>query len=301
MGGSSSEKNISIKTANAIIASISNKYSIEPINITFDGDFSFLKQVKKRDVIFNALHGGSGENGDIQSILEMNGLIYTGSDSKASRTCMNKHLSKLVAQSEGIKVPRWILYKDNDDNKQKLFNSSENKFSYPLIIKPNNEGSTVGLAKVDSKEEIGIAISSALEFSNEIMIEEYISGREITVGILGNRALPIVEIFPEKDLFDYECKYLDGMSKYEVPANLDKDLAIKIQKDAIKIHESIGCRHYSRVDFMLDKDNNYYFLEINSLPGMTSTSLLPMAAKEAGLEFNQLINIILNMALLGDD
>jgi len=299
MGGSSSEKNISIKTANAIIASLSNRYSIEPINITFDGDFSFLKQVKKRDVIFNALHGGFGENGDIQSIFEMNGLIYTGSDSKASRICMNKHLSKLLAQSEGVRVPRWILYKDN--NNQKLFNSNEDKFSYPLIIKPNDEGSTVGLTKVDNKEKVDMAILSALEFSKEIMVEEYISGREITVGILGNRALPIVEIFPKKDLFDYECKYSDGMSRYEVPANLDKDLAIKIQKDAIKIHESIGCRHYSRVDFMLDKDNNYYFLEINSLPGMTSTSLLPMAAKEAGLEFNQLIDIILNMALLDND
>ena len=133
------------------------------------------------------------------------------------------------------------------------------------------------------------------------MIEEYISGREITVGILGNKALPIVEIFPKKDFFDYECKYSKGMSKYKVPAKIDKDITSKIQKDALLIHESIGCRHYSRVDFILDNNNQHYFLEINSLPGMTSTSLLPMAAKDAGVEFDKLIDLILNMALLNND
>ncbi len=302
MGGSSSEKDISIKTGNAIAASLSRQYSdVKSIHIAFDGNFSFLDEIQKGDIVFNALHGGHGENGDIQSILDMNGIIYTGSDSKASKICMDKHLSKLIAQSAGVVVPRWILYRHENNNKEKLFNTNIDNFSYPYIIKPNNEGSTIGLAKVENKGQIYDAMSIALEFSREIMIEEYIDGREITVGILGNKALPVVEIFPGKDLFDYECKYSDGMSKYDVPASIDNNLALKIQKDALKIYESIGCRHYSRVDFMLDKDNNYYFLEINSLPGMTSTSLLPMAAKDAGLDFDDLINIILNMALLQND
>ena len=302
MGGSSSEKNISIKTGNAIIKSLSAKYNnIQPVNVSFDKSLDFLNQIKRNDIVFNALHGGSGENGDIQSIFEMNNIIYTGSDSDASKICMNKHLSKLIAGTEGITTPHWVLYKDRKFSKKKLFNINQGKFYYPYIVKPNNEGSTIGLTKVDSDTQIESALSIALEFSKEIIIEEYIAGREITVGILGNKPLPIVEIFPVKKFFDYECKYTKGMSKYKVPAKIDKDIALIIQQDAIAIHEAIGCRHYSRVDFILDKNNKHYFLEINSLPGMTSTSLLPMAAKNAGLEFNELIDIILNMAIADND
>ena len=302
MGGSSSEKNISIKTGNAIVASLSGRYEVKPLNVSFhNNDISFLEELQKGDVVFNALHGGSGENGDIQSVLDMKGISYTGSGSKASKICMDKHFSKLIAQMEGLKVPDWVLYKHSNINSQKMFNVKKERFSYPYIIKPNSEGSTMGLAKIDNKDQVDSAISEALEFSSEIMIEEYISGREITVGILGNKALPIVEIFPQKDLFDYECKYSKGMSNYVVPAEINKELASKIQSDAIRIHESIGCKHYSRVDFMLDDDGNYYFLEINSLPGMTSTSLLPMAAKSAGVDFDNLIDIILNMAILDND
>ena len=301
MGGSSSEKDVSIKTGNAVVKALAEKYSnIYPIVVSFN-DLSFLNQIKEGDFVFNALHGGAGENGNLQSILELKNIIYTGSDSKASKICMNKHMAKLVAQSEGVYTPRWVLYKNKRFNKKKLFQAENNKFSYPYIIKPNDEGSTMGLTKVDSDKQLDSAISMALEFSEEIIVEEYISGREITVGILGNRALPIVEIFPQKDFFDYECKYLNGMSKYRVPAKINKKITQKIQKDALAIHESIGCRHYSRVDFILNQDNNHYFLEINSLPGMTSTSLLPMAAENAGLKFNQLIDLIVEMALLNND
>ncbi len=301
MGGASSEKNVSIKTGSAIIKALSSQYNnIVPVTIDKDADLSFLNEVIKEDMIFNALHGGSGENGDLQSILEINNIIYTGSDSKSSKICINKHLSKLVAKSEGVRTPKWIMYKEKQFSRKKLFNSSD-KFPYPYIIKPNNEGSTMGLTKVEEDDNISSAIAHALEFSNEIIVEEYISGREITVGILGNKPLPIVEIFPEKDFFDYECKYSKGMSKYVVPAKISEKLTSKIQKDALLIHESIGCRHYSRVDFILDNNNQHYFLEINSLPGMTSTSLLPMAAKEAGVGFDKLIDLILNMALLDND
>ena len=302
MGGSSSEKNISIKTGNAVIKALSEKYdNVSPVIVSFDDNLSFLDHITNKDIVFNALHGGSGENGDLQSILELNNIIYTGSNSKASKICMDKHVSKLVTQSEGINTPDWILYKDAKFTKQKLFKANDNRFSYPYIVKPNNEGSTMGIAKVDNEDQLDLAISLALEFSKEIIMEEYISGREITVGILGNRTLPIVEIFPKKDFFDYECKYLEGMSEYKVPAKISKDITSKIQKDALAIHEAIGCRHYSRIDFILDKKGQHHFLEINSLPGMTSTSLLPMAAKNAGVEFDQLIDLILNMALLSND
>jgi len=302
MGGSSSEKEISIKTANAVIRALSGKYKdIYPVNIVSEKDFDFINQIKPEDIVFNALHGGFGENGDIQSLFELNNILYTGSDSKSSKICMNKHLSKLIAKFEGLNTPRWVLYKNKRYNKKKLFNSRERKFSYPYIVKPNDEGSTFGLAKVNSEEELGLAISNSLEFSQEIIVEEYIEGREITVGILGNKPLPIVEIFPKHELFDYECKYSIDMTKYKVPAKIKKSIASKIQEDALLIHESIGCRHYSRVDFILDENNNHHFLEINSLPGMTSTSLLPMAAKSVDVEFDELIDIILNMGLRYND
>jgi len=304
MGGSSSERDVSIKTGNAVIASLSNKYSnINSIDVSFDkSDRSFLDKIGHDDIVFNALHGGSGENGDVQAMLEMKGFSYTGSNSKASKICMDKNLSKTIADKEGLNVPKWILVKNNNKKKY-LLDCRENneKVSYPIIVKPNSEGSTMGLAKANDFEEMNSAVSKAFEFSEEVMVEEYIVGREITVGVLGDRALPIVEIFPKKDFFDYECKYSKGMSTYDVPAKIDKELAIKIQKDAFKIHESIGCRHYSRVDFILGNNDNYYFLEINSLPGMTSTSLLPMAAKSAGMNFDELIDTILNMTILNND
>ena len=305
MGGSSSERDVSIKTGKAVITSLSKQYEVEPVDILFDGsDFPFLDKVQKGDVVFNALHGGSGENGDIQSLLDMRGISYTGSGPSASRICMDKHISKLIAQNEGVKVPDWFVYKNTMSYDRILLNDSllkAEKIFYPCIVKPNNEGSTMGLAKVDSKEELDFAIDRVMKFSTEVMIEEHVSGREITVGVLGfsegSKVLPIIEIFPKKDIFDYECKYSEGMSTYEVPAKIDQDLASRIHKDAIKIHESIGCRHYSRVDFILGDNNDYYFLEINSLPGMTSTSLLPMAAKSAGMNFDKLIETILNMAI----
>ena len=301
MGGASSEKNVSIKTGNAVINALSSIYKeVTPIVVTENQDLAFLDDIGSGDIIFNALHGGVGENGDLQSTLELKNISYTGSDSKASKICINKHLSKLVAQAEGICTPEWVLYKNKKNNHQKLFNSSS-KFSYPYIIKPNDEGSTMGLAKVEKESEVAAAISSSLEFSNEIIVEEYISGREITVGVLGNKPLPIVEIFPQKDFFDYECKYSEGMSNYVVPAKIDGKIASKIQDDALLIHEAIGCRHYSRVDFILDDSGQHYFLEINSLPGMTATSLLPMAAKEAGLGFDELIDLILNMGIIKND
>ena len=305
MGGSSSERDVSIKTGKAVITSLSKQYEVEPVDILFDGsDFPFLDKVQKGDVVFNALHGGSGENGDIQSLLDMRGISYTGSGPSASRICMDKHISKLIAQNEGVKVPDWFVHKNTMSYDRILLNDSllkAEKIFYPCIVKPNNEGSTMGLAKVDSEDQLDFAIDRVMKFSTEVMIEEHVSGREITVGVLGfsegSKVLPIIEIFPKKDIFDYECKYSEGMSTYEVPAKIDQDLASRIHKDAIKIHESIGCRHYSRVDFILGDNNDYYFLEINSLPGMTSTSLLPMAAKSAGMNFDELIETILNMAI----
>ena len=269
MGGSSSERDVSIKTGKAVIASLSKQYEVEPVEILFDGsDFPFLDKIQKGDIVFNALHGGSGENGDIQSLLDMRGISYTGSGPSASRICMDKHISKLIAQNKGVKVPDWFVHKNTMSYDRILLNDSllkAEKIFYPCIVKPNNEGSTMGLAKVDSEDQLDLAIDRVMKFSTEVMIEEHVSGREITVGVLGfsegSKALPIIEIFPKKDIFDYECKYSKGKSQYKVPADLPEKVTRKIQDDALKIYKAIGCRHYGRVDFRLNEKNEHYFLE----------------------------------------
>ena len=210
---------------------------------------------------------------------------------------MDKNLTKMIATSNGIPTPNWIIVKTSLDGKVSLDNGNSNKFNYPHVVKPNNEGSTMGLSIISSNSELQDAISKAGEFTNEIMIEEYISGREITVGILGYKPLPIVEIIPNHDLYDYTCKYTQGMSKYICPADLPTQLTQEIQASALKLYNLLGCKHYARVDFRLNEKNEFYLLEINTLPGMTATSLFPKAAKAAGLSYSQLIETILYLAL----
>jgi len=170
------------------------------------------------------------------------------------------------------------------------------KFSYPYVVKPADEGSTFGLTIVREESELEDAISLAAEFGDEILIEEFIPGKEITVGILDNKPLPIIEIKPSHNLYDYDCKYTEGMSDYIVPAELSDSIERSLSEDALKIYKIIGCRHYARVDFRLNDEGQHYLLEINTLPGMTSTSLLPKAAKAAGLEFPDLIDTIIKLA-----
>ena len=173
----------------------------------------------------------------------------------------------------------------------------ENKLTYPIVVKPDNGGSTVGMTIVKDSLMLDTALNMAREYSNEMLIENYIPGREITVGILGDQPMPIVEIFSESGFYDYNSKYTKGISKYECPAEISDKLTKKIQNDALKIHNLLGCRHYSRVDFRLDENNNHFLLELNTLPGMTSTSLVPKAAKVMGMSFDELIQAILKEAI----
>jgi D-alanine-D-alanine ligase len=202
----------------------------------------------------------------------------------------------LIANSVDIRTPNWILLKRNHHTGMQLHDNQSPKFSYPYVVKPSSEGSTFGLTIVKKESELEEAISYASEYGDEILIEEFIPGRELTVGILGNKPLPIVEIKPSHDLYDYECKYTEGMSEYFVPAELSDSLERSLSEDALKIYKTIGCRHYARVDFRLNEAGEHYLLEINTLPGMTSTSLLPKAAKAAGLEFPDLIDTIIKIA-----
>ena len=294
-GGDSTEHKISIQTGLAIAEAIKDRYKLDMINLETE-IYNAPQMLLGADLVFNALHGGDGENGSIQSFLDLHHIPYTGSGAKSCKIAMDKNITKLIANSVDIRTPNWILLKRNHHTGMQLHDNQSPKFSYPYVVKPSSEGSTFGLTIVMEESELDEAISFAAEFGDEILIEEFIPGREITVGILGNKPLPIVEIKPSHNLYDYECKYTEGMSEYYVPAELSDSLERSLSKDALKIYKTIGCRHYARVDFRLNKGGEHYLLEINTLPGMTSTSLLPKAAKAAGLEFPDLIDTIIKIA-----
>ena len=294
-GGTSTEHKISIQTGLAVAEAMKDRYKLDMINLGAE-IYNSPHLLLDTDLVFNALHGGEGENGSIQAFLDMHHIPYTGSGSKACKIAMDKNITKLIAKSVNIPTPNWILLKKNQHTGIHLQDNQSPKFSYPYVVKPSNEGSTFGLTIVKDESKLEDAIGLAAEFGDEIIIEEFIPGREITVSILGNKPLPIIEIKPSHDLYDYECKYTEGMSDYNVPADLSDSLARKISEDALKIYKTIGCQHYARADFRLNEKDEHYLLEINTLPGMTSTSLLPKAAKAVGLEFPELIDTIIKLA-----
>jgi len=295
-GGNSAEREVSLSSGNAIIDACNilghDVVALDPSN----GMASMVPDLLSVDLVFNGLHGGDGENGVIPGFLQSLDVKFTGSGNEASAICMDKNITKLIAKSINIQTPNWILLKRNQHTGIQLYDNQSHKFTYPYVVKPSSEGSTFGLTIVKEESELEEAISFAAEFGDEILIEEFIPGKELTVGILGNKPLPIIEIKPSHNLYDYDCKYTEGMSDYIVPAEISDSIERSVSEDALKIYKTIGCRHYARVDFRLNDEGQHYLLEINTLPGMTSTSLLPKAAMAAGLEFSDLIDIIIKIA-----
>ena len=286
-GGSSSEKEVSMHTGLAVVEAIKDTYDVTGINL--ENDFQDLHtKLFDIDVVFNALHGGYGENGQLQKYFEKYNIKYTGSGPKASELAMDKHKTKLIAKSNGIPVLDWKII-----NKGKKVNLKD--LSFPLIIKPNDGGSTIGLYFADNKDQFEHYILSAFNESDTLIIEKYFKGREISVPIVDGQVLPIIEIKSSNFLYDYESKYQSDKTKYEVPAKINSKLERIISENALLLYNKIGCKHYSRVDFLLD-DNKYYLLEINTLPGLTGTSLLPKAAKHIGMSYKKLIKKIIDLA-----
>ena len=290
MGGNSKERQVSLQSGNAVFRACKQiGYMTSIIDMTEDIDY-YLNELKKYDVVFIGLHGGEGENGTIQKTLEQNEIVFTGSDSKSSALCMDKNLSKIKAKDIGIPTPKWNLIKN-------VSNIDFNMQNFPVIVKPNDQGSTVGLHLVEKIDNFKSSIENSLEFSNKVLIEEFISGKEITVPILGDLTLPIVEIKPKSGFYDYKSKYTKGLTDYICPANIDEELSIKLKEYSIQIHRRFGCSHYSRVDFRIDNNNKPFFLEINTLPGMTDTSLVPISASSIGISFSSLIKKIIDLTL----
>ena len=288
LGGTSFERDVSLKTGKAVIKACKvNKYDVETVIID-ENHKKFLPILKQADIVFNALHGTLGEDGTIQKWLEENNIKFTGSDSIASYLCMNKIECKKILKKNKFLTPKWVEFEEGLEITD---------VSFPCIVKPNAQGSTFGLSYVEKAKDLIPAILNSQKFDKSILIEEYIHGKEITVGIIQERPLPIVEILPKNKIFDYKCKYTSGMSEYNCPAKINKGLSEKIMSDSVKIFKLLGCEGYGRIDFIIDKNENYYFLEINTLPGMTSTSLLPIAAKAQGLSFNELVKKIIVLGL----
>ncbi len=246
--------------------------------------------VRGADVIFLALHGGQGENGTVQAVLDVIGVPYTGSGHLASALAFDKDIAKHVLRDAGVAVPRWVLAPASLETVRR-------DVGLPCIVKPSNEGSSVGLSLVREEGDLPAAIELAGRYDHDVMIEEFIAGRELTVGILGDRALPVGEIVPRKELFDYECKYTPGMAEEIFPADLPADLARRVQDAALRAHRALKLGGYSRIDFRTDADGGIFCLEANTLPGMTAGSLIPKAATAAGMSFPDLCEAICRLAV----
>jgi len=269
-------------------AEISNRNYVETINSDlFDGI----------DIAFLALHGKWGEDGTIQSLLELRGVKYTGSNIVSSAISMDKLMSKILFKHYNINTPDWIVAEKNDEEPGIRKNIDLN-FGYPCVVKPNDQGSTVGLTICKDEAALPESLQLARKYANKVLIEKYIPGREITVAVLEDRVLPVLEIKPKHGVYDYECKYTSGMSEYEVPANLPERVALEAQSQALKAFRALGCSAYGRMDFRLNTEDKLFCLEANTLPGMTSTSLVPKMAKAVGITFEDLIDRIIKLSSL---
>ncbi|GAB1468601.1 D-alanine--D-alanine ligase [Candidatus Cloacimonadota bacterium] len=302
-GGNSPEREISLVSGAEIAAQLRNLGydAVELDHSSFPSFSAFLAELSKIApmLVFNGLHGGSGENGELQAALALADFVFTGSDAKACCLTMDKYITKLVVAQEGVPIPRHILmrgdmledYQDPED-----YATFGAQLGLPIIVKPNDSGSSVGINKVDSLDALKPAVQDALKYSSTILLEEYIPGRELTVTVIDGKALPVVEIRPVNGWYDYKNKYTKGNTEYFAPAELEESVAMLLQLYAVRIWKAMKLSGYARIDFRYD-DAKAYFLEVNTLPGMTPLSLTPMAAKAAGMPFGKLLQTIIDISL----
>ncbi len=297
MGGRSTEREVSLQTGRAIAKGLR---SLNHDVIEYDLDPSHGKGMEELvrsgllldvDIVFIALHGGEGEDGRIQAALEVLGVAYTGSGVEASALCMDKIATKIFLEHYDLPTPEWFSI---DDSKpvESIIREVESIGGFPVVVKPADQGSTVGVSIVKSSEEIESAIEEAARYSERILVERYIEGRELSVPVFRNEVLPIVEIQPRTGFYDYKRKYTKGETKYVCPAVLDDKIREQIEQSALKAFQVLGCSGVARVDFRLGKDGIGYLLEVNTIPGMTETSLVPMAAEAIGISFVDLLERI---------
>jgi D-alanine-D-alanine ligase len=325
MGGTSSERNVSLASGIRIVQALrgrghkvtaldpargvlsgseeqelsTGKVGTEPPSLealskvaqgAFLPNLTSMKEVTDADVAFLALHGGQGEDGTIQALLDMAQVKYTGSGHLSSALAMDKDLSKKLFRAEEVKTADWLMAPVTVEQ-------VEGMLGLPVIVKPSKQGSTVGLTLVKKREHLVPAIKEALKYDDEVMIERFVPGRELTVGVLGDVALPVGEIISKHEIYDYECKYSPGMAVEEFPAKLSREATETIQQQALSAFRSLKLRGYARIDFRLTTEGEFYCLEANTLPGMTELSLIPQGAAAMGIDFPELCERIVELAL----
>jgi D-alanine-D-alanine ligase len=289
LGGKSGEREVSLKSGNAVLAALKR----QGVDATaFDPAEQALSGLTQFDRAFIALHGRFGEDGTVQGALEYMGIPYTGSGVMASSIAMDKWRTKLLWKATGIPTPDFELVDAHSD-----FAQIERALGLPMFVKPANEGSSIGITKVKQAGGLKAAYELAAQADPLVIAEKFVGGGEYTVGILGDQALPIIRIVPKNEFYDYDAKYLRDDTEYLCPCGLSSEQEVLIQQQALQVFRVIGCTGWGRVDFLMDEAGQHYFLEINTSPGMTDHSLVPMAAKAAGLSFDELVWKILSMTL----
>lgn len=324
MGGTSEERNVSLASGLAIVRALRERgHQVHTIDtargyIVPDAEATLLPEgvgaappepitsplppvelgsipeLRQADVAFLALHGGSGEDGTIQAYLELLGVPYTGSGPLGSAIAMDKDVTKRILRDAEVPTLPWRVARA--PGYEYDLDTIESFVGYPCIVKPASQGSSVGLTVVEGPAQLEEAVRLAAQFDPEVMIERFAKGRELTVGVLGDQALPVVEIRPKKGLYDYESKYTPGMTEYLCPAPVDEEIVAQIQAYALRAFRVLKLKGYARIDFILAREH-LYCLEANTLPGMTATSLLPKAAHAAGLSFGELCERIITLSL----
>ena len=291
LGGRSGEREVSLKSGSAVLAAL-QRSGVDAHG--FDPAEQPLQGLAEFDRVFIALHGRYGEDGTVQGVLELMGVPYTGSGVMASALGMDKWRTKLLWRAVGVATPDFELVQADSD-----FAAIEARLGLPLFVKPANEGSSIGISKVKAAGGLRPAYELAAEADPLVIAERYMGGGEYTVGILGDVALPAIRIVPANEFYDYEAKYLRDDTQYLCPCGLPAEQEARIRAEALQAFRAVGGRGWGRVDFLMDDARRHYFLEVNTSPGMTDHSLVPMAAKAAGIGFDELVLKILELARVG--
>jgi len=298
MGGRSGEREVSLRSGQRVFDSL-KRQGFNVISLDLEDDLTSKLKQEKVDIVYIILHGKFGEDGTVQGMLELAGIPYTGSKVLASALAMNKLAAKRIFDAVGIPTPRYLGIDGSLEIKQEI-EKVKKLFPLPLVLKPTSEGSSLGVHLIKQAEELDTILMKVANEYKEVFVEEYINGKEVTVGIIGKgeglQALPVLELVPKKEFYDYEAKYTEGMTEFILPARLSKPLYQKTQAVALAAHKALGCYGVSRVDIIVGKDHVPYVHEVNSIPGMTERSDLPAEAAAAGISFDQLVVKILESA-----
>ena len=286
-GGNSAERAVSLNSGAAVYEALKSQ-DIDVVKI--DSKENLIEQLDQHDVdvAFIALHGVGGEDGTVQGLLEFYGLPYTGSGVKASAICMDKWRTKLIWQGLNLPTPKFVLAQTVSE-----LDVFACDVGFPLMVKPALEGSSIGISKVKMKSELPGAFDAAFNTGSPVLAEQFITGKEFTVGILNGKPLPAIQLKPANEFYDYDAKYIQDDTEYLLPCGLSAEKELELQLLALKAYESLDCKGWGRVDVMQDEQENFWLIEVNTVPGMTDHSLVPMAAKAAGIEFKQLVIEIL--------